>query len=228
MTRRASPLPVEPVGDPTLEVTEIFASIQGEGTRAGTPCTFVRLARCNLRCHWCDTRYAHAPGEPMAVSRIRAAVDRFGLETVEVTGGEPLVQPATPHLLHALLARGGPVLLETNGSLNLAPIPSNVHTIVDLKPPSSGEHERIRWANLAMLGPGDELKIVVADEGDYRWARDLLRRHDLGARLPVLLSPARDGVAPATLGEWMVRDRLPARLQVQLHRVLWPHRDRGV
>ena len=215
--------------DPVLQVAEIFASVQGEGTAAGLPCAFVRLAGCDLCCAWCDTAWARSGGTPMALGAVLDAVDAMGLPLVEVTGGEPLLQAACPDLLAGLLARGHAVLLETSGSRDLSPVPSGVRVIMDLKPPSSGEEGRNLWSNLPRLRPGDEVKIVLADRADYEWARDVVRRHgDLAARNAVLLSPVWDRLEGRDLAAWILEDRLPVRLQVQLHKVLWGPGAQGV
>jgi 7-carboxy-7-deazaguanine synthase len=211
-----------------LQVSEIFSSIQGESHWAGYPCTFVRLAGCNLDCAFCDTRYAREGGTPTPLNHILEEVDRAGLGTVEVTGGEPLTQAETPGLLAGLVARGRRVLLETNGSLPLDGVPDQVVVVMDLKTPSSGMADRNRWHNLDRLGPGDEIKIVCRNRADYKWARQALRDHGFPGRTRVSLSPVWGELAPADLARWILEDRLDVRLQVQLHRVLWPHRNRGV
>ncbi len=212
----------------TLQVSEIFSSIQGESHWAGYPCTFVRLAGCNLDCAYCDTRYAREGGAPVALDEVLRAVAREGLGTVEVTGGEPLVQPGTPALLEALVEEGRRVLLETNGSLPLDPVPPGVHVIMDLKAPGSGMADRNRWENLPALRPTDEVKIVCRDRADYEWSVGVIRAHGLVGRVKVNLSPVWGRLDPALLARWILDDRLDVRLQVQLHRVLWPDRDRGV
>lgn len=211
-----------------LRVSEIFSSIQGESHWAGYPCTFVRLTGCNLDCSYCDTRYAREGGVPMTLSEIVAAVEREGLATAEVTGGEPLHQPGTPELLQALLATGRRVLLETNGSLPLEPVPDGVCVVMDLKAPGSGMAAFNRWENLAELAPTDEIKVVCRDRRDYEWARGALRDRALLGRVRASLSPVWGELDPAELARWMLEDRLDARLQLQLHRILWPAADRGV
>ncbi len=211
-----------------LRVIEIFSSIQGESHWAGYPCTFVRLAGCNLDCAYCDTRYAREGGTEMPLAEILAAVHAQGQGTVEVTGGEPLLQSGTPALLEALLETGCRVLLETNGSLPLDPVPKGVHVVMDLKAPGSGMVERNLWENLGKLGPSDEVKIVCRDRRDYDWAVETVRGRGLEGHVRVSLSPVWGELDPAQLAGWMLRDRLDARLQIQLHRVLWPARDRGV
>lgn len=213
----------------TLRVTEIFDSIQGESHWAGYPCTFLRLAGCNLDCTWCDTRFARdaASGEEWAVDALATAARNRGLPTVEVTGGEPLLQPATPALLAALLAGDQRVLLETNGSLPLDGVPHGVHIVMDLKPPGSGMEERNRWANLTRLRPGDEVKIVCRNRADYEWARDVIGEYHLLRRTRVSLSTVAGDLDPRALAAWLLEDGLDVRLQLQLHKVLWPDRDRG-
>lgn len=217
-----------PPNDPVFSVAEIFASIQGESTRAGVPCTFVRLTGCNLRCRWCDTTWAFEGGDPLPLSGVLAAVAGHGLPVVEVTGGEPLLHAQAPLLLAALCRQGYTVLLETNGSQPLEPVPREVHAIMDLKAPGSGQTVHNRMENLRLLGPDDEVKVVLASEADYTWARDLLALHAIPTEVPVLLSPVPGMLEAHRVAGWMVRDRLPARLQVQLHKILWPHATRGV
>ncbi len=212
----------------TLQLSEVFSSIQGESHWAGYPCTFVRLAGCNLDCAYCDTRYARSGGELTRLSDVLAAVDREGQATVEVTGGEPLAQPGTPTLLQALADRGYRVLLETNGSLPLDAVPGAVGIVMDLKAPGSGMAGHNRWENLDRLGAGDEVKVVCRDRTDYRWARDAVRERGLLGRVRVSLSPVAGELDPADLARWLLEDRLDVRLQIQLHRVLWPGRHRGV
>ncbi len=213
---------------PTLQVSEIFSSIQGESHWAGYPCTFVRLSGCNLDCSYCDTAYARSGGAAMTPDQVLAAVARDHLHTVEVTGGEPLLQAGTPALLGRLADAGLRVLLETNGSLPLDGIPEPVHVVMDVKAPGSGMADRNRWENLARLRRHDEVKVVCRNREDYRWARGMLRDHAVLGRVPVSLSPVWGELDPAQLAAWMLEDRLDARLQVQLHRILWPGAERGV
>jgi 7-carboxy-7-deazaguanine synthase len=211
-----------------LYVNEIFHSIQGESTWAGEPCVFVRLAGCNLRCVWCDTEYAFHEGEPMSLADVLDEVSRHDCRTVELTGGEPLLQEEAVELMGELVRRGYRVLLETGGSLPVEAVPAGVHRIVDVKCPGSGEAERNRWENLAALGPGDELKFVIADRRDYEWAARHVRERALAARCPILFSPVHDVLAPGRLAEWVLADALPVRVQIQLHKLLWPGVERGV
>ena len=205
----------------TLRVTEIFASIQGESTRAGLPTVFVRLTGCPLRCHWCDTEYAFRGGTRMSEAEILAAVARHGIPTVCITGGEPLAQPAVLGLMRRLCDMGYCVSIETSGALDIAEIDPRVVRVLDLKAPSSGECDKNRLQNLRHLRAQDELKFVLANETDYRWACAQIRQHRLAGRCALLFSPVAAHLLAATLAEWIVRDRLPVRLQLQLHKVLW-------
>ncbi|MDP2810230.1 MAG: 7-carboxy-7-deazaguanine synthase QueE [Rhodocyclaceae bacterium] len=205
----------------TLRVSEIFYSIQGESTRAGLPTVFVRLTGCPLRCTWCDTGHAFTGGESLGIDEILARVAAFECQTVCVTGGEPLAQEDCLPLLAALCDAGGSVSLETSGALDICGVDARVSRIVDLKAPDSGEADRNRWENLACLTPKDELKIVLASEADYEWAKSVLVERRLSGLCPVLLSPVPDRLAPARLADWILRDRLPVRFQLQLHKVLW-------
>ena len=210
-----------------LRVNEIFHSIQGESTHAGLPCVFVRLTGCNLRCAWCDTAYAFHEGRWMTPEAILAEVEATGCRLVEVTGGEPLLQEGTIDLMRRLLERGFTVLLETGGSLPIDAVPERVRIILDVKCPGSGESDRNRWENLARLRPGDEVKFVVAGPEDFAWAREVLRERRIDPER-VLMSPVWDRVEPAALARWILDSGLPVRLQVQLHKVLWPAALRGV
>lgn len=189
---------------------------------------FVRLTGCNLRCVWCDTTYAFHEGVSMSVDEVVAQVERHGCPLVEITGGEPLLQPEVLPLMAELLARGFRVLLETGGSLPIEQVPEGVVRIVDVKCPGSGESERNRWENLGVLRPADELKFVIADRDDYLWAASQVRARDLGGRSTVLFSPVHRGLDPGELGRWVLEDGLPVRVQVQMHKLLWPGVLRGV
>jgi 7-carboxy-7-deazaguanine synthase len=211
-----------------LVVNEIFHSIQGESRHAGRPCTFVRLAYCNLRCVWCDTAYAFEEGRAATVGEILDRVAAFGARYVLVTGGEPLGQAGVHDLVGELLDTGHEVAIETGGSLDIATVDPRAMIVLDLKCPGSGMEERNRWANLDHLKPGDEVKFVVGDRADYEWAREVIRSRDLAARCGVLLSPVHGTLHPRALAEWILEDHLPARLQVQLHKYIWPAEMRGV
>ncbi len=204
-----------------LRITEIFASLQGESTRVGLPTVFVRLTGCPLRCTWCDTAYAFSGGETRTLDDILAAVAGHGLRHVCVTGGEPLAQKGCLALLAALCDAGHDVSLETSGALDIAGVDPRVSRIVDLKAPGSGELARNRWENLALLRTHDELKFVLADTTDYAWAKQQIAEHRLAERCGVLLSPVAGALDPAELAGWIVRDRLPVRFQLQLHKILW-------
>ncbi|NMG44819.1 7-carboxy-7-deazaguanine synthase QueE [Aromatoleum toluvorans] len=204
-----------------LRITEIFASLQGESTRVGLPTVFVRLTGCPLRCSWCDTEYAFQGGESRSLADVCAAVAALGIRHVCVTGGEPLAQKSCLALLAALCDGGFSVSLETSGALDIAGVDPRVSRIMDLKAPGSGEVSRNRWENLAHLTAHDEIKIVLADEADYAWAKAQIALHALADRCTVLLSPVQGRLDPTTLAEWIVRDRLPVRFQLQLHKILW-------
>ena len=212
-----------------LTVNEIFHSIQGESSRAGQLCVFVRLTACDLRCSWCDTPYAFHEGGKMSVAEVVAAVEAHGTPLVEITGGEPLLQEDVYPLMEALLARGRTVMLETGGHRPTTRVPAAVLKIVDVKCPASGEAGKNDWSNLGRLEPHDEVKFVVQDRADYEFARDVIARYELPSRAAaVLLSPVHGVLEPRTLSEWMLADRLPARLQLQLHKFIWSPTTRGV
>jgi len=211
-----------------LGVTEIYASIQGESSHAGRPCTFVRLAGCPLRCRWCDTEYSFAAGERQTIAQVLDSVRALGVPLVEVTGGEPLAQKLAYALLTALCDAGFEVLLETSGAYPLAPVDPRVCVIADLKCPGSGEAARNLLPDLANLRSRDELKVVVADRADFDWAQAMLQGPLAGLQAGVLWSAVAGELAPAELAAWILAERAPGRLQVQLHKILWPDVDRGV
>jgi 7-carboxy-7-deazaguanine synthase len=212
-----------------LTINEIFHSIQGESSRAGQLCVFVRLTACDLRCSWCDTPYAFHEGRKMSVAEVVAAVETYGSPLVEITGGEPLLQDDVYPLMDRLLAGGRTVMLETGGHRPTSRVPAAVLTIVDIKCPASGEAAKNDWSNLDRLRPHDEVKFVVQDRADYEFAREVIARHDLPSRAAaVLMSPVHGVLEPRTLSEWMLADRLPARLQLQLHKYIWSPTTRGV
>jgi 7-carboxy-7-deazaguanine synthase len=212
-----------------LTINEIFHSIQGESTHAGRPCVFVRLTACDLRCSWCDTPYAFHEGRKMSVDQVAAEVDAFECPVVEITGGEPLLQPDVYPLMQRLLDRGHTVMLETGGHRSIARVPPEVIRIVDVKCPGSGEAEKNDWSNLDLLTPGDEVKFVVKDRHDYEFAKTVIARHQLAGRCAaVLISPVHGVLAPRELAEWILADRLPVRLQLQAHKYIWSPETRGV
>lgn len=212
----------------SLKITEIFHSLQGEGTRAGLPCTMIRLTGCDLRCRWCDTAYAFHGGRRVSIEDVLARVRAIGCRLVEVTGGEPLLQPSVHGLMTRLLDEGFEVLLETGGHRDIAPVDPRVVRIVDLKAPGSGEVERNHWDNLRHLTDRDEIKIVIADRADYEWARSVLREHALAERVSVLLSPVHDELDPQALAAWILEDGLGVRFQTQLHKLIWGAEAKGV
>lgn len=204
-----------------LRVSEIFLSLQGESSRVGLPTVFVRLTGCPLRCVWCDSEYAFHGGENLTVAQILHSVASHATRRVCVTGGEPLAQRGCLPLLTALCDAGYEVSLETSGALDIAPVDPRVAMVMDIKAPGSGEEKKNRWANLAHLKAKDEIKLVLADEHDYLWAREVLRERQLDALCPVLFSPVAASLEPRQLAEWILRDRLPVRMQLQLHKILW-------
>ncbi len=206
---------------PRLRVTEIFHSLQGEADSVGWPTVFVRLTGCPLRCGYCDTAYAFQGGQWMALDEILAAVAAFGTRRVTVTGGEPLAQRDCLSLLSRLCDAGHEVSLETSGALDVGGVDERVIKVMDIKTPGSGEAARNRWENLAHLRPRDQLKFVVCDRADYEWAVARLREHGLERRCQVLFSPAWGRLEARELAGWILADRLPVRLQIQLHKVLW-------
>jgi 7-carboxy-7-deazaguanine synthase len=212
-----------------LTINEIFHSIQGESTHAGRPCVFVRLTACDLRCSWCDTPYAFHEGRKMSVADVVAGVVAFGCPVVEITGGEPLLQPEVYPLMDRLLENGHTVMIETGGHRSIARVPPQVIRIVDVKCPGSGEADRNDWSNLDLLTPTDEVKFVIADRRDYDFAKDVIARHDLPGRCAaVLMSPVHAVLPPKDLAEWILDDRLPVRLQLQAHKYIWSPGTRGV
>jgi 7-carboxy-7-deazaguanine synthase len=205
----------------TLRVTEIFHSLQGETSRSGLPTVFVRLTGCPLRCGYCDTAYAFHGGESLALDEILGRVAAYGTQYVTLTGGEPLAQKHAPLLLRRLADAGHSVSLETSGALDVSAVDPRVSKILDLKTPGSGECARNLWSNLDHLTPQDEIKFVICDEADYRWSREQLQSRRLDRLCPLLFSPVHGRLEPRQLAEWILRDRLPVRFQLQLHKQLW-------
>lgn len=225
---------------PMLRINEVFHSIQGESTRAGLPCVFVRLSGCPLRCAYCDTEYAFREGGRRAVDELLQEVLGIDCPLVELTGGEPLAQRAVFPFMTALCEAGRTVLVETSNAVDITPCDPRVIRILDLKTPGSGEFDRNLMENLDDLRPADEVKFVIVDRIDYDWARAMIEEHDLAARCAaVLLSPVfeqatgleiagRPALPPRQLAEWMLADALPARMQLQLHKFIWDPSTRGV
>ncbi len=204
-----------------LRISEIFHSIQGESTRVGLPTVFVRLTGCPLRCSWCDTEYAFSGGELLPLGEVLERVARFDCRHICVTGGEPLAQKECLALLPALCNAGYAVSLETSGALSLAGVDERVAKIVDIKAPGSGESKKNHWENFALLGAQDELKFVLASQSDYEWAKCVLTERQLAGICPVLFAPVQGQLDPTQLAEWILRDHLPVRFQLQLHKILW-------
>lgn len=210
-----------PISEPRLRITEIFFSLQGEAGRVGLPTVFIRLTGCPLRCGYCDTDYAFQGGDWLSLSEILQQARRYPTRHVTVTGGEPLAQKACQDLLVALCDLGLDVSLETSGALDISGVDARVARIVDVKTPGSGESERNLWGNLAQLTPRDEVKFVLTGETDYAWAKAVLAEYAIPSRCPVLFSPAWASLEPASLAQWILRDGLPVRMQMQLHKLLW-------
>ena len=204
-----------------LRITEIFHSLQGESNTVGLPTVFVRLTGCPLRCGYCDTSYAFKGGSWMSLAQIKAVVDEFHARYVTVTGGEPLAQEACLDLLASLCDDGYRVSLETSGALDISRVDPRVVRVMDIKTPASGEAEKNRYQNIEQLNPHDQVKFVICDEADYHWSRQLLQDRDLEARCEVLFSPVNGTLDPTQLAEWILRDRLNVRFQIQLHKYLW-------
>lgn len=207
--------------DAQLRISEIFFSLQGETRRIGLPTVFVRLTGCPLRCTYCDTTYAFTGGQNMSVAEILGQVARYAPRYVTVTGGEPLAQKNCLPLLTALCDAGYEVSLETGGALDIAGVDARVMRVLDIKTPASGEAARNRWENLPLLTKHDEIKFVLCDENDYLWATQILQQHRLAEHCEVLFSPAHGALDATQLAEWILRDRLPVRMQLQLHKQLW-------
>jgi 7-carboxy-7-deazaguanine synthase len=211
-----------------MRVTEIFYSIQGESSYAGKPCVFVRLTGCPLRCTWCDTSYAFHGGAEWSLARILAEVEHFDCSLIEITGGEPLAQPEVHQLIPILADRGYTVLIETSGALDISAVDPRAVLIMDLKCPGSGMEDRNCWANVPLLKAMDEVKFVIKDRADYEWAADAVGKWRLGDRHAVLFSPVFEELDPQRLAEWILADRLPVRVQLQLHKLIWDPAARGV
>lgn len=212
-----------------LRIHEIYRSVQGESTFAGLPCVFVRTTGCPLRCVWCDTAYAFEGGESMERTDVLARVLAFGVELVEITGGEPLAQKEVPALVADLCDAGRTVLIETSGAYPIDALDARARVIMDIKCPDSGEEARNLWENVEALRAKDEVKFVLASRRDYEYAREVIARHALNTRAgAVLLSVVFGALAPVDVVNWMLADRVPARFQLQMHKFIWPPDERGV
>ena len=214
--------------DQQIEISEIFYSIQGESAYAGYPCFFIRVAGCNLRCSYCDASYTYEePGSAYSIEQLLAEASAYADVLVEITGGEPLLQPAVYPLIDKLLQNGRTVLVETNGSLSLEKVPKEVVKIMDVKCPGSGMHEKMDFRNFSYLSPTDEVKFVISSRQDYDFAKKTLLLHSLLGMCKVSFSPVTDRLASYDLARWIMDDRLPVRLQLQLHTILWPDKTRA-
>ena len=211
-----------------IKINEIYLSVQGESTHTGLPCIFIRLTGCNLRCSWCDTAYAFYEGKNMSIDEILQKVESFGIHLVEITGGEPLMQDNVYTLMKRLIEKGYKVMLETGGSISLERVPKDVIKIMDLKCPGSGEQEKNNLDNLKLLTPHDEVKFVILDRKDYEWSRDIIKKFKINETAHILLSPVFDKLELKEMVKWILEDRLPVRLQTQLHKIIWDKNTIGV
>ena len=212
----------------TIRVTEMYVSVQGESTHAGRPCVFVRLTGCNLRCTWCDSTYTFTGGTHVLIDDIVDQVHDYGVNLVEITGGEPLAQKNAIELMDRLVKGGHEVLLETSGSISVANVPQEVTIIMDLKAPGSGESDKNLWENIALLKDKDEIKIVIASRQDYEWAKDVMVKYRLTEQCTVLFSPVWETIGPDQLVSWIIEDALDVRFQLQMHKIIWPEASQGV
>ena len=211
-----------------IKINEIYLSVQGESTHTGLPCIFIRLTGCNLRCSWCDTAYAFHEGKNMSIDEILQKVENFGIHLVEITGGEPLMQDNVYTLMKRLIEKGYKVMLETGGSISLERVPKDVIKIMDLKCPGSGEQDKNNLDNLKLLAPHDEVKFVILDKKDYEWSRDIIKKYKINETAHILLSPVFDKLELKEMVKWILEDRLPVRLQTQLHKIIWDKNTIGV
>lgn len=212
-----------------LLVNEIFHSIQGESTHSGRPCIFIRLTGCNLRCSFCDTRYAYEDGVSLGIAEIMERIAGYKCPLIEITGGEPLIQSETPLLIYRLLENGYEVMMETNGSLDISKVDGRCIKIVDIKCPTSNESDKSDLANLTRLGSQDQVKFVIGSRKDYEYAKEIVELNCSGfPRGQILFSPVKGKMVFAKLAEWILKDNLNVRLHLQLHKIIWPGKQRGV
>lgn len=223
-----------------LQVTEIFKSIQGESTLSGTPCVFIRLTGCNLRCGYCDTTYAYEGGDWLSIDDILSMIDDYNCDLVEITGGEPLLQDNVYSLISALLETGKLVLIETNGSVDIERAQvlkqtqgngskiQGLKIIMDIKCPDSGMSDKINWENLSKLDKNDEVKFVLNSRGDYDWSKEIIKKYSLADRCHILMSPVYDNLTAGELSDWIINDNLNVRLNLQIHKYIWGESVRGV
>ena len=213
-----------------LKINEIFKSIQGESTYAGLPCTFIRLAGCNLRCTYCDTNYAYYDGDELSDEKIISKIEEYGVKCVEFTGGEPLLQEETPKLLKTLLDKDFDVLIETNGSICIGCLDKRLNIIMDYKTPKSGMSERMRPKNFEFLKKSDQIKFVLMDKSDYEWAKEVIVNNNLHDKFDnILMSPAYGELSPKSRVNWVLSDNIPVRVQLQIHKYIWaPDEHEGI
>jgi 7-carboxy-7-deazaguanine synthase len=212
----------------TLIINELFHSIQGESSHAGRPCVFVRLTYCNIRCSYCDTKYAFEEGTERSIHELLAQIREFHCNLVEITGGEPLFQPNVHELIAQLCDEGFEVLLETGGSLDIGSVDRRVKRIVDFKCPSSEMMKKNLWQNVDFLTPSDEVKFVIGNRADFDWAKEVIAEYRIADKCPILMSVTFGELEPTRLAEWILADRVPARFQLQMHKYLWHPETRGV
>ena len=205
----------------SLRISEIFYSLQGESLYTGLPTVFIRLTGCPLRCHYCDTTYAFSGGKSITIDNICEKVADYQVQYVTVTGGEPLAQKECTVLLTQLCEQGYNVSLETSGAINISNVDLRVVKVVDFKTPGSGEMEKNNYDNIRYLLPQDQIKIVICNREDYEWAKSILASHQLASYCPILFSPSHDQLKPNILAEWILEDKLPVRLQLQMHKYIW-------
>lgn len=211
-----------------LKINEIYKSIQGESTYMGLPCTFIRLTYCNLRCSYCDTEYAFYEGYDMKIDEIINKVNTLNSNLVEVTGGEPLVQEHCIDLLKALIKNGNKILLETGGAITIKNIPKRVTIILDIKCPSSNMSDRNLWSNIKLLKKNDQVKFVIGNKNDYNWSKNIIKKYNLTNKGEVLFSPVFGEIEPQKIVDWLIKDNLDVRFQMQLHKYIWEHDKKGV
>jgi 7-carboxy-7-deazaguanine synthase len=211
-----------------LKINEIYFSIQGESSKAGLPCVFIRLTYCNLRCTYCDTEYAFYDGKDYSIDEIIEQVKKYNCKLVEVTGGEPLFQKECYDLLRHLCSEGFEVLLETGGSLPIKDVDPKVKIIMDLKCPSSGMIKKNLYENINFLKPADELKFVIGTREDFDWAKEIIKQHDLNNKNEILFSVVFEELEPLTLVNWILEDKLNVRFQLQMHKFIWDPAAKGV
>ena len=210
-----------------LKVNEIFYSVQGESSWAGRPCLFIRLTGCNIHCNYCDTEYARDRGEKMTVEAILERISHYDCKLVEITGGEPLIQAETPKLAQALLNAGHTVLVESNGTRDISVLPAGTRVIMDVKCPGSGASTFTDWQNMQRLTDDDEIKFVLSDHADYEWAKNVMLKYELQKRDNVLFSAVAGRGDPSEIAAWILEDQLNVRLQLQMHKILWPEDEKG-